>query len=279
MSQRPYINLASPLETTMSPDHLLQHQNLDTLPPRLSGNPESEMTPQEDHSRTATNSCWLAECASGSDSAPQVWSPSRDPQESSRPFQDYYQFHMDHSFTATEGAFASSKPGEQSFWDFSSSNTLNSLMTPPRTSPPYLFSPGHQQSHNAVIDPQQIRRDNVMHLAPETYDSANESFRSCYSSSTRSSPSIKMEYPIANNIELTRSPATMINDESDEDGSSGSEPYAQLIYRALKSVAGHAMVLKEIYEWFERNTDKAKDPLSKGWQNSIRHNLSMNGVC
>jgi len=36
--------------------------------------------------------------------------------------------------------------------------------------------------------------------------------------------------------------------------------------------------LKEIYEWFEKNTDKAKINSSKGWQNSIRHNLSMNGA-
>lgn len=277
MSQRPFINFASPLETPMSPDHLLQHQNSDTLLPRLSGNPESDLAPQEDHSETATNWDWHAEYADGSNRTPLVWSPSRDPQEPSGLFQDYYQYQMDHNFAVTEGAYASSKPGEQAFWDFSSANTSNSLMTS-QTYPPYLFSPGHQQVHNAVIDPQQIRRDNVMLLTPETYDSANESFRSYYSSSTRSSPSIKMEYPVPN-IEFTRSPATMMDNISDEDGSSTLEPYAQLIYRALKSVAGHAMVLKEIYEWFEKNTDKAKDPSSKGWQNSIRHNLSMNGVC
>ena len=57
-----------------------------------------------------------------------------------------------------------------------------------------------------------------------------------------------------------------------------SEPYAKLIFRALMSAPGHRMVLKEIYDWFEVHTDKAKDPKSRGWQNSIRHNLSMNGV-
>lgn len=67
--------------------------------------------------------------------------------------------------------------------------------------------------------------------------------------------------------------------DEDTDGGLSSEPYAQLIYRALKSVPSHRMVLKEIYEWFERNTDKARNNPSKGWQNSIRHNLSMNGVC
>ena len=68
------------------------------------------------------------------------------------------------------------------------------------------------------------------------------------------------------------------DNDDDSDGGLSSEPYAQLIYRALKSVPSHRMVLKEIYEWFEKNTDKAKNNSSKGWQNSIRHNLSMNGV-
>ena len=53
------------------------------------------------------------------------------------------------------------------------------------------------------------------------------------------------------------------------------EPYGTLIYRALMSAPGHQMVLKEIYEWFETNTDRTT---SAGWQNSVRHNLSMNGV-
>ena len=66
--------------------------------------------------------------------------------------------------------------------------------------------------------------------------------------------------------------------ESDADASENAEPYAQLIYRALRDAPGHGMVLKDIYDWFEKNTDKAKNPSSKGWQNSIRHNLSMNGV-
>jgi hypothetical protein len=55
------------------------------------------------------------------------------------------------------------------------------------------------------------------------------------------------------------------------------EPYAQLLYRAFMSNARHAMTLQEIYQWFRDNTDKAKSE-GKGWQNSIRHNLSMNGV-
>ncbi|KAI9717869.1 MAG: hypothetical protein M1812_004396 [Candelaria pacifica] len=68
------------------------------------------------------------------------------------------------------------------------------------------------------------------------------------------------------------------DEETDGECSVNEEPYAKLIYRALMSVPERKMVLKEIYEWFELNTDKAKNTSSKGWQNSIRHNLSMNGA-
>lgn len=57
----------------------------------------------------------------------------------------------------------------------------------------------------------------------------------------------------------------------------GSQPYAKLIERALLSAPNHRMQLQEIYAWFVRNTDKAMSD-GRGWQNSIRHNLSMNAV-
>lgn len=60
-------------------------------------------------------------------------------------------------------------------------------------------------------------------------------------------------------------------------GGKSDEPYAQLIYRAFMSRPNKSMTLQEIYQWFRENTDKAKST-GKGWQNSIRHNLSMNGV-
>ncbi len=56
-------------------------------------------------------------------------------------------------------------------------------------------------------------------------------------------------------------------------------PYAQLIYQALMGAPEKTMVLRDIYDWFKKHTDKASSSETKGWQNSIRHNLSMNGVC
>ncbi len=55
------------------------------------------------------------------------------------------------------------------------------------------------------------------------------------------------------------------------------EPYAKLIHRALMSAPNHSMVLQEIYQWFRENTQKGSSD-TKGWMNSIRHNLSMNAV-
>ncbi|KAL0475825.1 hypothetical protein QR685DRAFT_433420 [Neurospora intermedia] len=52
-------------------------------------------------------------------------------------------------------------------------------------------------------------------------------------------------------------------------------PYAQLIYKAFMSTPNRAMTLQDIYQWFRENTEKGKSD-TKGWQNSIRHNLSMN---
>lgn len=65
--------------------------------------------------------------------------------------------------------------------------------------------------------------------------------------------------------------------DGDNDGDKA-EPYAKSLFRCLRDAPGHTMVLRDIYDWFKANTEKARDPGSTGWQNSIRHNLSMNKV-
>jgi hypothetical protein len=86
----------------------------------------------------------------------------------------------------------------------------------------------------------------------------------CYDDERRSgSPTIKMERGEAGEPEPPKS---------------GETPYAKLIYQAFMSSPRRALTLQEIYQWFRDNTDKGKPGQGKGWQNSIRHNLSMNGV-
>ena len=67
--------------------------------------------------------------------------------------------------------------------------------------------------------------------------------------------------------------------KTDDDSARGEPPYAKLIYNALMDAPEHKLVLQDIYAWISNNTDKARDSSFKGWQNSVRHNLSMNGVC
>lgn len=59
-------------------------------------------------------------------------------------------------------------------------------------------------------------------------------------------------------------------------GDINSLPYSQLLFRAFMSSNTKKLSLRQIYQWFEENTNKAVN--NKGWQNSIRHNLSMNRV-
>lgn len=64
-----------------------------------------------------------------------------------------------------------------------------------------------------------------------------------------------------------------------DQGPSGDLPYSRLIWEALISAEDQMLPLQGIYEWFKLNTTKAQDGTSRGWKNSIRHNLSMNAVC
>jgi len=68
------------------------------------------------------------------------------------------------------------------------------------------------------------------------------------------------------------------DEDEDEDEGLYDKPYAQLIYDALMEAPGHRMLLRDIYDWFLQNTRKPRESGTNGWQNSIRHNLSMNQV-
>lgn len=78
--------------------------------------------------------------------------------------------------------------------------------------------------------------------------------------------------------DLTRASTPHDGSTSEEVQIDKEQPYAQLIYQALMGRPDKTMILRDIYDWFKEHTDKAAGSETKGWQNSIRHNLSMNGV-
>ena len=117
--------------------------------------------------------------------------------------------------------------------------------------------PSHREFARLSISPLKMEHD-TMSLDDATFDKAG-TFRMPSSESSEESGSSR---------EAT---AMEIEDHATD------EPYAKLIYRALMSAPNHSMVLQEIYQWFRDNTVKGSSD-TKGWMNSIRHNLSMNAV-
>jgi hypothetical protein len=89
---------------------------------------------------------------------------------------------------------------------------------------------------------------------------------------------VNVHAPIQNSKSVPTGEDIEIPSREIDDGEISERPYSQLIYQALASSPGMKLPLQDIYCWFQKYTTKGKDPNSKGWQNSIRHNLSMNAV-
>jgi inhibitor of KinA sporulation pathway (predicted exonuclease) len=141
------------------------------------------------------------------------------------------------------------------------SRTVNDSMQ--MTLPIYEQHSNLAQSHGGVFTAPRIEQRGRI----EEYtmlDTMNHTQTSCSPSSTCS-----------DGDEQGSHEQQMMDVGTDDQNTDG--PYAKLIYRALMSAPNHSMVLQEIYRWFRENTSKGSSE-SKGWMNSIRHNLSMNAV-
>lgn len=126
---------------------------------------------------------------------------------------------------------------------------------------PKPLGPSHQNSSEGAMV------SNTMGFAPPSPAYSVPSNHSLQFSNSGASP-------VKSSLDLDEMRASS---GTEEDGSAD-PPYSLLIYQALRSAPDKKLPLQGIYSWFEKNTEKGKDQSSKGWQNSIRHNLSMNAV-
>ncbi|KAF3386458.1 Forkhead box protein O1 [Penicillium rolfsii] len=130
---------------------------------------------------------------------------------------------------------------------------------------------GHSSSYSTI--PEQSRHSmratptSPSPSPPISISSSQSSRQSCDSNSMSPAPNM----PAAD----SSSPRISLEGASDQE-QNGGLPYSRLIWEALMSTEEKMLPLQGIYQWFEKNTNKGGNEDSKGWQNSIRHNLSMN---
>ncbi|KAL6253084.1 hypothetical protein RBB50_000804 [Rhinocladiella similis] len=139
---------------------------------------------------------------------------------------------------------------------------LSDLELAPTWSSPNTY-PNHVHSHQAGTAGNGDMH--VYHYTPDIMASPFSPYQYYDESDSKSA------WSIASDVTYSQPPIFFEDEEPFDD-----KPYAMLIYDALKQAPGHRMMLKDIYEWFRHNTTKPQESGSKGWQNSIRHNLSMN---
>ncbi|KAJ5103302.1 hypothetical protein N7532_003831 [Penicillium argentinense] len=129
----------------------------------------------------------------------------------------------------------------------------------------YWLHPGHLEATESKIQAISMRATPSPPLSVSPHQSPSQSLDSTSPAPTTTT----------NAMGDGNSPPTSLGDHSEEEHTAD-PPYSALIYEALKDAEDRKLTLKEIYQWFEEHTNKSRDPSSKGWQNSIRHNLSMN---
>ncbi|KAL5361952.1 hypothetical protein BJX96DRAFT_176703 [Aspergillus floccosus] len=215
---------------------------------------------------TPAQSSWHAEAVQGYALSPSHSPTGAMPEEVPRLFPSYNDDWPSSMATSSSGQF---KPGLR-------------RLNEPKNCPDWTWESEGSASCDARHDPSyaSVSASGTLHHFSEGTDPT-------YSATTQIEPSSTSPPPSHSPSERgTHSSTTLTtgmgcddrrssSDDTEED-SNGDPPYSLLIYRALISAPGMKLPLQGIYSWFEKNTAKGKDRNSKGWQNSIRHNLSMN---
>ncbi|KAI1109891.1 hypothetical protein F5Y14DRAFT_455571 [Nemania sp. NC0429] len=142
----------------------------------------------------------------------------------------------------------------------------------PRQMPTAIFG-GSAFDFSHQLEPESSTQHNEIHMASQLIKRSPTT-----SSSGRSPPTHRIGEEVRSkeeeDVAKLSSPASR---KESGDRVKPSIPYAKLLRQALLDRPNATMKLQEIYQWFRENTDRASNE-SKGWQNSIRHNLSMNAA-
>ncbi|KAK5110638.1 hypothetical protein LTR62_005678 [Meristemomyces frigidus] len=146
------------------------------------------------------------------------------------------------------------------------------------------FAPLPQQQQQMMMT---MPRTGLPAHIPSSYDSLVSYHQPAHHPMARPSPMLSAgSPPDSDYMEDSMSPYGGIPSpwlervpSEEEDGIEPADPcYAQLLYQCLRTAPDNVMSLKELYDWVKEHSQKAKDPANRGWQNSVRHNLSMNAA-
>ncbi|KAK8047073.1 Fork-head transcriptional regulator [Apiospora saccharicola] len=257
----PTLDAAETVQQQQHPSHILPtlntaaaiqtypqiHSASSSTPSMLATPPNTAGVDHEEYTyQGSPGSCGAAHVpalsARSSDTSPRSWS-SPDLQQLNYP-PGYYQISKGHDFPLTEDP---SRP------------------SPPRTPFPHSRWKPH--------DPDTTMGQDAPDMTPDHTDSVMSA----------DSPLPKHEYSNSypydeggNGGDMPHSHQPDHHGMPEEDElAKGDEPYAKLIEKAFLSKDSRSMTLQELYQWFRENTERGRSD-GKGWQNSIRHNLSMN---
>lgn len=147
--------------------------------------------------------------------------------------------------------------------------------------PEFQPSPAQCLNQRIVYPTQAVFEESYKMTASSDAEAHKEDVASSSASPKIDSTSATEAWPLASEEPISgfhQDDDVLARDSPGDEETSGDKPYARLIHEALMQAPGHRMMLREIYDWFVQNTTKPSESGTNGWQNSIRHNLSMNQV-
>ncbi|CAO1625956.1 unnamed protein product [Parajaminaea phylloscopi] len=140
----------------------------------------------------------------------------------------------------------------------------------------------HEDSPNANATRHSLHEHSRMPPASELYRRSSQSYAPSKSRATvegwQSAPQVEKPLPVSTPMPSTHQP---VLERVSQSRRRRRPPYSysSLIAQAISSAPGGRMTLREIYTWISNSYPELYSmdgPDSQGWQNTVRHNLSLN---